>query len=121
MGHVVEIGEVLVHWRRERKSGREVEEGMGGEVTEWVGEENRQRKRQWMGGEEERERWTHTLNSFSEAVVVEGGMWGEGEMWEDGHLQDGGGSSLRLSAVGDLAWMRVKTNTDPMPANTEGG
>ena len=46
MGHVVEIGEVLVHWRRERKSGREVEEGMGGEVTEWVGEENRQRKRQ---------------------------------------------------------------------------
>jgi len=22
MGHVVEIGEVLIHWRRERKSGR---------------------------------------------------------------------------------------------------
>ena len=32
----------------------------------------------------------------------------------------GGASSLRLSAVGDLACMRVKTNTDPiMPANIE--
>ena len=34
----------------------------------------------------------------------------------------GGGSSLRLSEVGDLACMCVKTNTDPiMSANIEGG
>ena len=46
MGHVVEIGEVLVHCRRERDG--KVEEGMDGEVTEWVGEWT-----EW-GGEESR-------------------------------------------------------------------
>ena len=47
MGHVVEIGEVLIHWRKERESGRgRWSKGWVGEWTEWVGEENRQRKRQ---------------------------------------------------------------------------
>ena len=73
MGHVIEIGEVLVHWRRERESGREVGEGMDGEVTEWVGEwtewvgeENRQRKRQRVRREEERKVDTHTYQMVSQ-------------------------------------------------------
>ena len=47
MGHVVEIGEVLIHWRRERGEWEgKVGEGMDGEVNEWVGGE----WNEWGGG-----------------------------------------------------------------------
>ena len=51
--------------------GRDGWRGMG-EWTEWVGEENRQRKRQLVrGGEEGGD--TYLPKGFSEAVVVEEG------------------------------------------------
>ena len=72
MRHVVEIGEVLVHWRRERRVGWKGGGGMDVEVTEMG------RRWGWMGrrgGEEERKVDTHTHlpKGFSEAVVVEEG------------------------------------------------
>ena len=61
IGHVVEIGEVLIHWRRERESGR----GRWGKG--WMGRRGEQAEEETMSERKRRGgRWTHTYQRVSQ-------------------------------------------------------